>query len=78
MNNQSFSSSTLETIQWFVFLLASSVALPIVIGAIYQLDFVEVSGLMQRTFFHCWSRLFFYKDGWGISSLLWKDQQGYG
>ncbi|PWU70196.1 purine/pyrimidine permease [Gracilibacillus dipsosauri] len=51
MNNQSFASSTLETIQWFVFLLASSVALPIVIGAIYQLDFVEVSGLMQRTFF---------------------------
>lgn len=42
---------SLETIQWFVFLLASAVALPIVIGSIFELDFGEVSGLMQRTFF---------------------------
>lgn len=41
----------METIQWFVFLLASSVALPIVIGAIFEMNFTEVSGLMQRTFF---------------------------
>ncbi|RKQ34033.1 uracil permease [Oceanobacillus halophilus] len=41
----------METVQWFIFLLASSVALPIVIGAIYEMSFGEVSGLMQRTFF---------------------------
>ncbi|WP_226582401.1 purine/pyrimidine permease [Halobacillus litoralis] len=44
-------SESLETIQWFVFLLASAVALPIVIGSIFALDFREVAGLMQRTFF---------------------------
>ncbi|MFD1019353.1 purine/pyrimidine permease [Thalassobacillus hwangdonensis] len=43
--------TTLETIQWLVFLLASAVALPIVIGAIFDMNFTEVSGLMQRTFF---------------------------
>nr|WP_246363809.1 purine/pyrimidine permease [Halobacillus locisalis] len=46
-----FVGTTLETTQWFVFLLASSVALPIVIGSIFNLDFNEVAGLMQRTFF---------------------------
>lgn len=40
----------METMQWFVFLLASSVAMPIVIGSIYNMNFIEVSGLMQRTF----------------------------
>ncbi|MCD5325991.1 MULTISPECIES: purine/pyrimidine permease [Pontibacillus] len=54
-----FSTNTMETFQWFVFLLASSVAMPIVIGSIYQLDFIEISGLMQRTFFTV-----------GIASLL--------
>ncbi|UOQ44707.1 purine/pyrimidine permease [Halobacillus salinarum] len=43
--------TSLEIIQWFVFLLASSVALPIVIGSIFDLSFHEISGLMQRTFF---------------------------
>ncbi|MCA0972386.1 purine/pyrimidine permease [Halobacillus litoralis] len=43
--------TTLETSQWFVFLLASSVALPIVIGSIFELNFAEIAGLMQRTFF---------------------------
>ncbi|SFK12669.1 Xanthine/uracil permease [Halobacillus dabanensis] len=47
----SFFDRSLETIQWFVFLLASAVALPIVIGSIFELDFREVAGLMQRTFF---------------------------
>ena len=46
-----FQKTTLETIQWFIFLLASSVALPIVIGAMYEMSFMEISGLMQRTFF---------------------------
>ncbi|WP_240468640.1 purine/pyrimidine permease [Gracilibacillus sp. YIM 98692] len=51
MRVQSFTNITMETLQWFIFLLASSVALPIVIGAIYDMSFTEVSGLMQRTFF---------------------------
>ncbi|MBX0358340.1 purine/pyrimidine permease [Halobacillus sp. Nhm2S1] len=46
-----FLDGSLETVQWFVFLLASAVALPIVIGSIFELNFNEVSGLMQRTFF---------------------------
>ncbi|WP_231572520.1 purine/pyrimidine permease [Halobacillus sp. BBL2006] len=50
-SSHSFLGTTLETTQWFVFLLASSVALPIVIGSIFDLSFTEVSGLMQRTFF---------------------------
>ncbi|WP_258000476.1 purine/pyrimidine permease [Bacillus sp. Marseille-P3661] len=51
MNKHTFVTTTMETMQWFVFMLASSVALPIVIGAIYEMDFLELSGLMQRTFF---------------------------
>ncbi|TGB01313.1 purine/pyrimidine permease [Halobacillus salinus] len=47
----SFIGTSLETTQWFVFLLASSVALPIVIGSIFELNFTEIAGLMQRTFF---------------------------
>ncbi|ENH96219.1 xanthine/uracil permease family protein [Gracilibacillus halophilus YIM-C55.5] len=43
--------TTMETIQWFIFLLASAVAMPIVIGSVYEMNFAEVSGLMQRTFF---------------------------
>lgn len=41
----------LETIQWFIFLLANSIALPIVMASIFQLDFQELAGLMRRTFF---------------------------
>ncbi|WP_174498000.1 purine/pyrimidine permease [Salirhabdus euzebyi] len=48
---ESFHQTTLQTVQWFVFLLASSVALPIVIGSIYEMSFTDVSGLMQRTLF---------------------------
>ncbi|MRG87928.1 uracil permease [Salinibacillus xinjiangensis] len=48
---QSFQRISLETLQWFIFLLASSVAIPIVIGSVYELSFIEISGLMQRTFF---------------------------
>ncbi|CDQ18366.1 Xanthine/uracil permease [Halobacillus karajensis] len=42
---------SLEAVQWFVFLLANAVALPIVIGSIFDLPFNEIAGLMQRTFF---------------------------
>ncbi len=50
-SNTSISKTGLETLQWFIFLLASSVALPIVIGSLYEMNFTEVAGLMQRTFF---------------------------
>ncbi|WP_077623599.1 purine/pyrimidine permease [Sediminibacillus massiliensis] len=45
------SKDSLETLQWFIFLLASSVALPIVIGSLFDMDFNQLAGLMQRTFF---------------------------
>lgn len=44
-------TTNMSIIQWFVYLLANSIAIPIVIGAIFQLDVAEVSSLMQRMFF---------------------------
>lgn len=41
----------LNTFQWFIYLLANSIALPIVIGNVFQLSGTEISELMQRTFF---------------------------
>lgn len=41
----------METIQWFIFMLAGTVAMPIVIGAIYEMSFIEIAGLMQRCLF---------------------------
>lgn len=49
--SKNWAGTSMETVQWFVFLLASAVALPIVIGSIFELNFVETAGLMQRTFF---------------------------
>lgn len=43
--------SNLSIFQWFIFLLANSIALPIVIGNTFQLSIEEISSLMQRTFF---------------------------
>lgn len=51
MNSQALTRSTLESVQWFIFLLAKCVALPIVIGTMFELDFIEICSLMQRTFF---------------------------
>jgi len=51
LDKNTFANTTMETMQWFIFLLASTVAFPIVIGAIYSMDFAEISGLMQRSFF---------------------------
>ncbi len=39
------------SLQWFVFLLSSSLAIPIVIGQTFQLSAQETAELMQRTFF---------------------------
>ncbi|MBV7505501.1 purine/pyrimidine permease [Bacillus sp. sid0103] len=41
----------LSTFQWFIYLLAYSIALPIVIGHVFALSGTEISALMQRTFF---------------------------
>ena len=38
-------------IQWFVFLLANAVAIPIVIGPLFDMSSIVVMQLMQRTFF---------------------------
>lgn len=40
-----------STIQWFAFLLANSIALPIVIGNVFHLETTEILDLMQRIFF---------------------------
>ncbi|WHY01975.1 purine/pyrimidine permease [Neobacillus sp. DY30] len=41
----------LSVFQWFIYLLANSIALPIVIGNVFHLSAAEISALMQRTFF---------------------------
>jgi xanthine/uracil permease len=42
--------TSIGSMQWFVFLLANSLTLPIVIGQVYGLSGLEIAGLMQRTF----------------------------
>ncbi|RKQ18429.1 purine/pyrimidine permease [Ureibacillus endophyticus] len=55
--------SKLETgigaVQWFIFLLANCLTIPIIVGQLFQLSPEDISGLMQRTFFIV-----------GLSSLL--------
>jgi xanthine/uracil permease len=51
MRQTSWFSFGFTTAQWFIFLLANALSLPIVIGQIYHLPPEEVAGLMQRTFF---------------------------
>ncbi|WP_279401743.1 hypothetical protein [Piscibacillus salipiscarius] len=51
MNNKIESSDVMfSIIQWFIFLLANAVAIPIVIGSIFQMDTMAIMLLMQRTF----------------------------
>lgn len=38
------------SLQWFIFLLANSLTIPIIVGQVFQLSPMEISGLMQRTF----------------------------
>ncbi|MED4600822.1 purine/pyrimidine permease [Paenibacillus validus] len=49
MKNGSWGTA-MASIQWFMFLLAGSIAFPIIIGHAYQLPADEISGFMQRTF----------------------------
>lgn len=46
-----FLNNTFSTIQWFIFLLANAIALPIVIGGAFGLTIDEIASLMQRVFF---------------------------
>lgn len=43
--------TSLGAVQWFAFLLANSLAFPIIIGQAYHLSAVEIAGMLQRTFF---------------------------
>ncbi|GGG63675.1 xanthine permease [Paenibacillus radicis (ex Gao et al. 2016)] len=44
-------NNSLSTLQWFIFMITSSIALPIVIGSAFHLSAGEVEGLVQRTLF---------------------------
>ncbi|WP_243648605.1 purine/pyrimidine permease [Hazenella coriacea] len=41
----------MSSVQWFIFLLANALTLPIVIGQTFHLSGDEIAGLMQRTLF---------------------------
>ncbi|MBE3568849.1 MAG: purine/pyrimidine permease [Bacillales bacterium] len=51
--------TVVASLQWFIFLLANSIVLPIVIGQVYHLTVDQIAELLQRTFLVV-----------GISSLL--------
>lgn len=51
LDNQHNQNHIMGTLQWFIFLLANSIALPIVVGGLFHLTTEEVFYLMQRTFF---------------------------
>ncbi|PRT35139.1 xanthine permease [Bacillus wiedmannii] len=51
MDNQHNQNHIMGTLQWFIFLLANSIALPIVVGGLFHLTTEEIFYLMQRTFF---------------------------
>lgn len=58
MTNRAISTG-IFSIQWFIFLVANSLMLPIVVGTIFQMPSEEIIGLIQRMFFVV-----------GLSSLL--------
>ncbi|SMD66429.1 Putative purine permease YwdJ [Bacillus cereus] len=51
LGNQHNQNHIMGTLQWFIFLLANSIALPIVVGGLFHLTTEEIFYLMQRTFF---------------------------
>ncbi|OXS59809.1 xanthine permease [Cohnella sp. CIP 111063] len=51
MKRLSLGKEGLSALQWFIFIAASSIALPIVIGGVFGLAQEEITSLMQRTFF---------------------------
>ena len=50
LDNQHNRNHIMGTLQWFIFLLANSIALPIVVGGLFHLTTEEIFYLMQRTF----------------------------
>lgn len=48
--NRERGTSFFASLQWFMFMLGSSIAFPIIIGQLFGLSVEEISGLMQRTF----------------------------
>ncbi|PRQ00183.1 putative purine permease YwdJ [Bacillus sp. M21] len=50
LGNQHNQNHIMGTLQWFIFLLANSIALPIVVGGLFHLTTEEIFYLMQRTF----------------------------
>ena len=42
---------TTSTVQWIIFLLANTIALPIVVASLFDLSSVETAALVQRSFF---------------------------
>ncbi|EJR09685.1 hypothetical protein II5_00394 [Bacillus cereus MSX-A1] len=51
LDNQHNQNHIMGTLQWFIFLLANSIALPIVVGGLFHFTTEEIFYLMQRTFF---------------------------
>ncbi|MEM5608641.1 purine/pyrimidine permease [Bacillus toyonensis] len=51
LDNQHNQNHIMGTLQWFIFLLANSIALPIVVGGLFHLTTEEIFYLMRRTFF---------------------------
>jgi len=51
LDNQHNQNHIMGTLQWFIFLLANSIALPIVVGGLFHLTTEDIFYLMQRTFF---------------------------
>ena len=50
LDNQHNQNHIMGTLQWFIFLLANSIALPIVVGGLFHLTTEEIFYLMRRTF----------------------------
>lgn len=48
--NKPYFNTSFSILQWFVFLLANAIAMPIIIGGVYHLSIEDISTLMQRTF----------------------------
>ena len=42
--------TSIGSLQWFIYLLANSITIPIIVGQVFDLTTVEISALMQRTF----------------------------
>lgn len=42
--------TAVASLQWFIFLLANSIVLPIVVGQVYHLSVDQIAELLQRTF----------------------------